>query len=765
LVQGAPIARLPTHPTPLIGRDDALAALHDLLLHADARLLTLTGIGGSGKTRLALQLASDFAPLFSQRAWFVELAPIADPTLVPLAVMNAIGLRDVAGRDPVDTIAAFLRSQPALLILDNCEHLIDACASLAEQLLRAAPSLRILATSREPLLIAGERQHRVATLAVPDPAALPGSNAVADFPAVQLFVIRARAILPAFRLTPANAPLIARICARLDGIPLALELAAARVHVLTLEQMLDRLDDSIRLLVGGSRVAPTRQQTMRAAFAWSDALLTAVERVVFYRLAVFAGAFTLEAVEAVCADADLPSVDVFETLTRLVDKSLVTVTHGDGRAWYRLLEPLRQYAQQHLTARGEAAATEARHVSFYTVLAEQAARALRGSEQAVWLVRLDHEQGNLRAALRWAAEHGEHETGLRLATALVPFWEAHGHLAEGQRWLATLLAAGTGQMTTLRVRALVGAGRLAYLHAAYDEAMTLDTESLALARAIGDAHGIAAALTELGMVCRLQRDLPRSTQLLEEGLARYRALGDEAGIAFALLNLGSTISSPALLEESIARHRALGDLHHIAIAQALLGQGEAERGEYERAVGLLIAVLRGHAHLGDRWFVIFDLLGLAEALMASERTAEAVRLFAAAQALAQTLGSPVGEVTYQRLIAVMTRLRGDERYAAPWAEGAAMGHEEAVAAALALTSPAPSQPGDAPSPPPDGEPLTRREQEVAQLLARGDSDRQIAEALSISVKTVGVHVHHILQKLDLYSRVQVADWLHAQHPD
>jgi len=318
--------------------------------------------------------------VFARRVWFVELGAIADPALVPLAVMDAIGLRDVAGHGPLETIAAFLRTHPALLVLDNCEHLIDACALLADRLLRATPSLRMLATSRELLLIAGERQHRVAPLAGPDPAALPGSNAIADFPAVQLFVARAQAIVPAFRLTPANAPLIARICARLDGIPLALELAAARAHVLTLEQMLKRLDDGICLLVGGSRVAPTRQQTMRAAFDWSDALLTGVERAAFYRLVVFAEAFTLEAVEAVCADADLPPVDVFETLTRLVDKSLVTVTHGDGPALYRLLEPVRQYAMQHLTARGEAAAAQARHAWFFLALAEQAARALRGPD-------------------------------------------------------------------------------------------------------------------------------------------------------------------------------------------------------------------------------------------------------------------------------------------------------------------------------------------------------------------------------------------------
>jgi len=345
----------------------------------------------------------------------------------------------------------------------------------------------------------------------------------------------------------------------------------------------------------------------------------------------------------------------------------------------------------------------------------------------------------------------------------VPFWEAHGHLSEGRRWLHAALAAAPDAVTpTLRMRVLAGAGRLAYLHAAYDEAMTLDSESLALAHSLGNSHGIAAALTHLGMVYRLQGDHARSTQLLEDSLARYRGLEDEAGIAFALLNLGSTTRSPVLLEESIVRHQALGDLRHIAIAQALLGHGEAMRGDGERAISLLVVALRGHVSLGDRWFAIFDLMGLAEAFLAGERTGEAVRLFAAAQMLAQTLGSPVGAVSYGRLIAVMTRLRGDERYATQWADGAAMSFAEAVTTALALASPTTPEPHRAPSPPPDSEALTRREREVARLLARGDTDREIAAALFVSVGTVGVHVHNILQKLALRSRHQVAAWLSAQ---
>ncbi len=696
---------LPIPRTPLVGRDLALASLHDLFLHADVRLLTLTGVGGCGKTRLALQLATDLVPAFNPRIWLVELAPVTDSALVPIAVADALSLRGTEGKTSLDIVTSFLAPQPALLVLDNCEHLIDACAALTDHLLATCPELHIIATSRESFQIAGERQYRVAPLALPDTDRLPDRDTFARSPAVQLFVARAQAVAPAFSLTTENASVIGEICKRLDGIPLAIELAAARTRVLAVQEILDRLEDAFRLLVGGNRAGPTRQQTLRATLDWSDALLTASERAVFRRLGVFAGAFTLAAVEAVCTDEDVPADDLLETLTRLVDKSLVVVDGGEAVTWYRLLEPVRQYALRELQAHGEAESARARYATFALCLAEEAASALRGPRQDIWLVRLEREQGTLRAALSWAQEMGAWEVGLRLATALVPFWDAHGHLAEGRRWLDLALAAPPGTVPpTLRMRALTGAGRLTHFHGAYTEAERLHTESLELARALGDEHGIATALTELGMVARRQHDQARSAAYLDEGMAIFRARGDDAGIALALFNIGCTAASQMivnigvtmgtvgtqpdsegavpLLTEALAHFEALGDLRWIAVAQSVLGNALTFSGELEPATRYLVAGLAGHVRLGDRWFITNSLVAMAELHLARHQWEVAARLLGAAQGLGEELSSKISGITYERLGALTGAHLDADRFTAAWTAGHALTLDQASAEAL-----------------------------------------------------------------------------------
>jgi non-specific serine/threonine protein kinase len=773
----APPSNLPAPRTPLIGREQAVASLGRLIVEHPGRLVTLTGIGGGGKTRLALAAAAALGDAFPGGIWLVECAPLADPALVPQALAMALGVPEVAGVPPWTALVATLRERSLLLVLDNCEHLIDACADLAERLLAACPGLRLLATSREPLQLAGEQVVRVPLLAAPDPDTPLVLADLAQSPAVQLFVERARAVKAAFQLTAENGTEVARICAALDGIPLALELAAARVRVLAVTQIRERLTDSLDLLVGSTRAAPSRQQTLRAALDWSYALLPATEQALLQRLAVFAGTFDLAAAEAIGGGVDLPAAAVLDLLTQLVDKSLLQVEEGPESARYRLLEPVRQYAQQQLEASGAAEAAAARHTGVYLVLAERAAPELRGRDQVAWLARLDRERDNLRTALRRLQAHGEVESGLRLAVALVGFWEGRGYLSEGRQWLHTLLAAPAASTAPAKLRtlALLGAGALAEWQGDLAAADALLQQCLALARAANDPTGIAWATAWLAVVHASAADLTRAVEELGESVALFRALGDPAGTAFALVTLGTAhtlrgdgAGARPLLEESLALFGALGDTRYVAIANTMLGYALLLLGEIAGATTLVADGLRGHLEVVDRTYLTHGLLVMAGILYRLEQPGRAVTLLGAAAALLDLLGGTLASTArpHDRLVSALRRQLTDDEFDAAWAAGRELTPPQAVAEALDGARLAGQAPVHAAHRPRNGalEPLTPREREVLRLLVQGHSDRQIAAALAISPRTVGVHVQHVLAKQGLRSRWQIRETARGADP-
>jgi non-specific serine/threonine protein kinase len=530
-------SNLPLQLTSFVGRERALAATRELL--AAHRLVTLTGAGGVGKTRLALEAAGALRPAYPDGVWLAELAALADPALVAHAVAAATGVREQPGRPLAATLADALRDKRLLLVLDNCEHLVEACARLAEALLRACPALTVLATSREALGVAGEAPWRVPSLTLPplpDDGPAPAA-ALAGVEAVLLFAARAAAARPGFAVTDDNAGAVARLCVRLDGVPLALELAAARVRVLPVEQLLGRLEDRFAVLTGGSRTALPRQQTLRATVDWSYDLLDGDERTLFARLSVFAGGFALEAAEAVGADPDGagPAAGaVLDLLTRLADKSLVVADEQPGgAARYRLLETLRQYAQERLEASGEATAVGRRHAAYFLVLATATASDPAGFD------RLEQEHDNLRAALRWCLGHGRRAQALRFGAALWPLWAIRGHATEGRARLAELLTLPEAERPTrVSAAAYRGAARLALNQGDLAAARALYEQSLARWRAVGDAAGVAGTLVGLGDVARARGDGAAARSLLTQGLAAGRAAGARDVVAAAHYYLG-----------------------------------------------------------------------------------------------------------------------------------------------------------------------------------------------------------------------------------
>ena len=532
---------LPLQVNRFIGREREVAAVSELLV--STRLLTLTGAGGSGKTRLALQVATDLLEEFAQGVWWVELAALSDPLLVPQAVASVVGVPERAGRTVTEALADALRPKHLLLVLDNCEHLLGACVQLIETLLHTCPQAHILVTSREALTITGETTWLVLPLRVPDTYQLPPIDELLTYEAVHLFVERAQ-VCPAFlHAHPENASAVVQVCRRLDGMPLAIELAAARIRALSVEQIVARLNDAYRLLTGGSRSALPRQQTLRAAMDWSYDLLSPQEQACFRRLSVFAGSFSLEAAEAICAGEPGEAYDVLDILSSLIDKSLVLVEHRSGEARYRLLETIRQYGQDKLQEFAEAAQVRRTHRDWYARLAEQAESELLEAQQESVFERLAAEHENLRAALGWSLEQQEAETAAQMGAAIWRFWLLRGHMSEGRSFLERALA-GFSEQNAVRAKALNVAAILASLQDDYATARTLAEESLALSRQLAERKQTGYALYILGRLARIEGNYTGAVTCFEESLSLFRELGQQDDIALVLSDMGLTVLNP-----------------------------------------------------------------------------------------------------------------------------------------------------------------------------------------------------------------------------
>jgi predicted ATPase/DNA-binding SARP family transcriptional activator len=670
----APPSNVPTELTSFVGRQDELSAVEALV--GSCRLVTLTGPGGVGKTRLAVEAARRVADSFRDGVWLVELAPLTDDGLLAATVLGALRLTEEPGVAPVDSLVARLVTSQMLIVLDNCEHLTAACAVLAGRLLRVCPDVRILATSREPLGVTGERVWAVPALALPDGGPATSADSLRAVDSARLFLERAAAVSPGCVLDERSAEAVAEICRQLDGLPLAIELAAARTRSLSPREIADRLEDRFRFLVGRDPSAPARHRTLRAAVDWSYEALDPARQRLFCRLSVFAGGFTLEAAEAVCGDG----LDVLDTTTDLVDRSLVALDRSSPRSRYRLLETLRQFAAERLEESGDRSRWRDRHLDWATKLAEEAGSGLDATDQVSWLGVLDEEDANLRVALDWALTSPARKTeaGLRLAAALWRFWEIRSRYDEGRRWLLSLLDVSDDAAAALRAKAMNAAAILALRAHDYATASELYDSSLDIRRDLGDHRGMASALLGLGNVFFQQGKLDRARGCFQETLSIGQALGERRLIAASLGNLASTYQraymmgtddpgvlshARALHEESADLWREVGDdyartrvLEDLAIIAMTMGDDVAARSLVEERMAT-------SRELGDRHGIGSSLQQLAQLALRSGDDTEAITLYEEALKIARELGDVPELVRVLYQMADARCIRGDDHRA------------------------------------------------------------------------------------------------------